>query len=78
MNQPPPSAKPPTKPPAQPSFWHSVRMVAWGFLGVRKKSGYQDDLARVNPFHVIVAGVLGALILVLLLLGIVHWVVGSG
>jgi len=65
--------------PAPPSFWRSVKMVAWGFLGIRKRSDYQQDLAQVNPFHVIVAGVLAALLFVLVLVGIVNWVVsGSG
>lgn len=65
---------------AQPaaSFWRSVRTVAWGFLGIRKKSGYQDDLAHVNPFHVIVAGIVGALLFVLALVGVVKWVVATG
>lgn len=65
---------------AQPaaSFWRSVRTVAWGFLGIRKKSGYQDDLAHVNPFHVILVGIVGALLFVLALVGIVKWVVATG
>ncbi len=62
---------------AKRSFWRTVRMVGWGFLGVRKGSEYQRDLAQVNPFHVIVAGLLGAVLLVLLLLGIVNWVVSG-
>ena len=36
------------------SLWRSMRMVAWSFLGIRKASGLEDDMARVNPFHVIV------------------------
>jgi hypothetical protein len=54
-----------------------VRTVAWGFLGIRKKSGYQDDLAQVNPFHVVLAALAGVVILVLALVGIVKWVVAS-
>ncbi|MDO5289693.1 MAG: DUF2970 domain-containing protein [Pseudomonadota bacterium] len=78
MSAPHHPADAPPSPERPASFWRSVRMVAWGFLGVRRKSDYQQDLAQVNPFHVIVAGLLGALALVLLLLGIVHWVAGSG
>jgi hypothetical protein len=65
--------------PAAPksSFWRSMRIVAWGFLGVRKRSEYQQDLAQVNPFHIVVAGVAGVLLLVLLLLLLVNWVVSS-
>ena len=39
----------PTQPPRS-SFWRSMRIVAWGFLGIRKRSEYQQDLAQVNPF----------------------------
>ena len=63
--------------PVKHSFWRTLRMGAWGFFGVRKNSEYQRDLARVNPFHVILAGVVGLVLLVLLLLGIVNWVVSD-
>lgn len=65
---------PPPSPPPKATFWRSLRMVAWGFLGVRKNSEYQKDLAQVNPFHVVVAGIIAGLLLVLVLVGIVSWV----
>ena len=64
-------------PPTKPSFLRSLRLVAWGFLGVRKNSEYQRDLAQVNPFHVILAGIIGVLLLVLLLVGLVNWAVSG-
>ena len=64
-------------PPTKPSFLRSLRLVAWGFLGVRKNSEYQRDLAQVNPFHVILAGIIGVLLLVLLLVGLVNWAASS-
>ncbi len=57
------------------SFVRSVKLVAWSFLGIRSKSGYQEDLAKVNPLHVVLVGILGALGLVLGLIGLVNWVV---
>lgn len=50
------------------AFLRSVRTVAWAFLGLRKRSGHDDDLARIGPAHLIVGGVLGGLVFVLLLL----------
>jgi len=44
---------------------------------VRKNSEYQRDLAQVNPFHVILAGIIGVLLLVLLLVGLVNWAVSG-
>ena len=64
-------------PATKPSFLRSLRLVAWGFLGVRKNSEYQRDLAQVNPFHVILAGIIGVLLLVLLLVGLVNWAVSG-
>lgn len=49
------------------TFLRSVRTVAWAFLGLRKRSGHDDDLSRIEPVHVIVAGLLGGVIFVLLL-----------
>lgn len=63
--------------PGKPSFWRSLRMVGWGLLGIRKSDEYQKDLAQVNPFHVILAGFIVVVLLVLALLGIVNWVVGG-
>lgn len=68
---------PVSQPPPKPSFWRTLRVVAWGFLGVRKNSEYQRDLAQINPFHVILAGLIGVVLLVVLLLVIVNWVVAG-
>ncbi|MBH1987097.1 MAG: DUF2970 domain-containing protein [Burkholderiales bacterium] len=60
------------------SFWQTVKAVGWSFFGVRKASGYEEDISRINPVHVIVAGVLAALLFVLGLVVLVRWVVSSG
>jgi hypothetical protein len=65
------------QPQAPVSFWRSVKVVAWSFLGVRSKSGYQQDLQSVNPLHVVVVGLVGVLILVAALMGLVNWVVSK-
>ena len=59
------------------SWWRSVKLVAWSFLGIRSRAGYQDDLAKVNPMHVVAVGLVGALLLVLGLIGLASWVVGK-
>lgn len=59
------------------SFLRSVKMVAWSFLGIRKNSEYQEDLAKVNPLHVMVVGVGAALTLVVGLIVLVNWVVAK-
>ena len=60
------------------SFGQAVKAVAWSFVGLRKGAGYQDDAQKLNPVHVIIAGVLGALLFVLSIVLLVQWVVNSG
>ncbi|MEY4882657.1 MAG: hypothetical protein RIS34_511 [Pseudomonadota bacterium] len=59
------------------SFWRSVKMVAWSFAGIRKNSEYQEDLARVNPLHVLVVGIGAVLMIVVGLIVLVNWVVAK-
>ncbi|WP_338847162.1 DUF2970 domain-containing protein [Massilia sp. W12] len=59
----------------KPSFLATVRAVLWSFIGIRKKSGYEQDAEQLNPLHVIIAGVLGAVIFIVTLLFIVSRVV---
>jgi hypothetical protein len=60
------------------SFLQTMRAVAWSFLGIRKRAGFEQDLQRLNPKHVVIAGVLGAAVFVAVLLVLVSWVVNSG
>ena len=64
--------------PVKLSSWsRSVKLVAWSFLGIRSRAGYQEDLAKVNPMHVVAVGLAAALMLVLGLITLVNWVVGK-
>jgi hypothetical protein len=60
------------------SFLQTMRAVAWSFFGVRKSSEYEKDLNQLNPVHVVIAGVLSALLFIAGLLAIVNWVLSSG
>jgi Protein of unknown function (DUF2970) len=53
----------------------TVKAVLWGFLGVRRHADYQSDIAKLNPIHIMVVGVLMALLFVLTLILLVNWVV---
>ena len=59
------------------SFLQTMRAVAWSFFGVRRGKDYEKDVAQLNPVHVIIAGVIGALLFVLVLVLLVQWVIGS-
>jgi hypothetical protein len=41
-----------------------ARAVLWSFIGIRKSSGYEDDVARITPVQAIVAGLIGAALFV--------------
>ncbi|KRC04178.1 hypothetical protein ASE11_03710 [Hydrogenophaga sp. Root209] len=58
------------------SFVGTVKAVLWGFLGVRRNADYQDDIAKLNPLHLIAVGVGMAFLFVLALILLVNWVVG--
>lgn len=60
------------------SFGQTVKAVAWSFFGVRKGAEHERDMARLNPVHVIVAGVLTAALFVFGLIALVRWVIASG
>ena len=61
----------------QSSFLQSMKAVMWGFLGVRKHSGLHDDAASLSFLHIILAGILGAVVFMAVLLLIVRMVVSS-
>lgn len=58
------------------SFGQTVRAVLWSFIGLRKGSEHETDMARLNPVHVIIAGLIAAAVFVAVLIGIVNVVVG--
>jgi len=57
------------------SMLQSAKAVAWAFLGIRKNSDYQQDMGRLNPFHVIAVALVAVAVFVGGLIGLVHWVV---
>jgi hypothetical protein len=59
------------------SVLRSLKTVAWSFIGIRSSAGFQEDVAKVNPLHVLLAGVITVLVLVVSLIGLATWVVGK-
>ncbi|MEZ5645704.1 MAG: DUF2970 domain-containing protein [Burkholderiaceae bacterium] len=57
------------------SWGATIKAVLWGFLGVRRQADYQKDVARLNPLHLMVVGVVMALLFVFGLILLVNWVV---
>ena len=57
------------------NLFQTIRAVAWSFVGIRKNSGYQEDLGKLNPFHIILVALVGVAIFVGGLIMLVNWVV---
>lgn len=60
------------------SLRQTISAVAWSFFGVRRGRDHENDMAKLNPVHVLIAGVLGAALFVLVLVLVVRWVISSG
>jgi hypothetical protein len=61
----------------QRSVLGTVKAVAWAFLGIRKNSEYQQDLGKLNPFHVIAVALVGVALFVGALVLLANWAVGQ-
>jgi len=75
-SEPPPPQRSPEPPPA--SFVRVFAAVFSSFLGIRRKAQGERDMVTIKPAQVIVAGVLGAAILVGLLVALVSFVTRRG
>lgn len=58
------------------SFWRTAKAVAWSFLGIRQNRASQEDMARLNPVHIIVVALVALALFVGALVALVHWVAG--
>ena len=54
------------------SLLQTLRAVAWSFFGIRRSAGHAQDVQKLNPVHVIMAGVVGAALFVLALVLLVR------
>ena len=57
------------------SFWRTAKAVAWSFIGIRKRSEYEEDLGKLNPFHIIAVALLAVALFVGGLIALVNWIV---
>ena len=53
-----------------------AKAVFWSFLGIRRKKDHEADAVRLTPVQVIVAGLIGAALLVMSLVLLAKFIVG--
>ena len=61
----------------QGSILRTIRAVAWAFIGIRKNSSYQDDVAKLKPLHVVAVAIAGVVVFIATLIFFVNWVVAK-
>ncbi|MBC7202774.1 MAG: DUF2970 domain-containing protein [Pusillimonas sp.] len=59
------------------NFFQTLKAVLWGFFGVRKGKGYNEDIERLNPVHLIIAAVIATVIFVVGLVLVAQWFVAQ-
>jgi hypothetical protein len=57
------------------STLRTVKTVLWSFIGIRKRSEYEQDLGKANPFHIIAVALAVVAIFVAAMIAFVNWVV---
>ncbi len=57
---------------------HTMRAVFWSFFGVRRSADHALDVQKLNPVHVVIAGLIGAGLFIVALVLLVKFVIGSG
>ncbi|WP_107877258.1 DUF2970 domain-containing protein [Pseudoduganella sp. UC29_71] len=59
------------------SFMYSMKAVIWSFFGLRRKKDFDQDGAKLDPFHVIIAALIGVALFIGLLITIVKFAVSQ-
>jgi hypothetical protein len=61
--------------PSKPSFFRTVKAVAWSFVGLRARGAFEEDIKSLSLLHIIVVGLLGIFVFVAALVLLVNWAV---
>ena len=67
----------PSTPAPKATFLRTLQAVMWSFAGMRKGSASHEDMARLNPFHIIAVAIGLVVVMVVGLIALVNWVVAQ-
>ena len=62
---------------SKPSAWRTVKAVAWSFVGLRGRQGYEQDVKSINPLHLVLVGLVGVFVFVGALFILVNWIAAT-
>lgn len=54
------------------STFQVIKAVLWSMIGVRGQKGYENDIAKIKPKQIIIAGIIGALLFIFTVLTFVN------
>jgi len=60
-----------------PSLLIVVRTIIWSFFGVRRRADHDSETVHLSPVQILIAGIVGAAVLVLVLVALVKVIVAS-
>ncbi len=60
-----------------PSLLAAARTIVWSFLGIRRSAAHESEMVHLRPAQIVIAGVVGAVIFVLVLIALVRFIVAS-
>ena len=63
--------------PKQATLLQVAKAVFWSFLGIRKRRDYESDSVELKPKQVIIAGLIGAALVIFSLLLLVRLIIKS-
>ena len=59
------------------NIWFNIKIVAWGFLGLRSKKNFDKDIKNVNFLSLILTAFIGLLLFIGSLILIIKFIVLS-
>ena len=59
------------------SIFQTIKAVLWSFVGLRSRTGYERDVAQLNPLHIVITGIVAVFVFVGSLILLANWVVGK-
>jgi hypothetical protein len=65
------------EPRKNPSLLAAVRTIVWSFLGIRRSAAHESETVHLRPVQIVIAGLMGAVIFVLVLIALVRFIVSS-
>ena len=58
------------------SIFRTAKAVMWSFVGLRAQGDYEQDVAHLNPVHIVIVGLVGVFVFAGSLILLATWVVG--